>query len=147
MRRILVLLATGAVLAPLSACGSGTPDEPPAPASSAPAPGGAASPSTEAAPSPSAPGTTTGTPPPEPSSGELPGGLPFGERDLTGVVERAGDCTMLRVGSRLWGLTGTPVPGLRTGAQVTVSGQVTTPDPACGPEVARGLVVQRATPV
>ncbi|WP_328471794.1 hypothetical protein OHA21_08140 [Actinoplanes sp. NBC_00393] len=66
---------------------------------------------------------------------------------MTGTVERFGECTMLRVGERLWGLTGTPVDGLREGAEVAVVGQVTTPDPTCGPEVTRGLVVQRATPV
>jgi hypothetical protein len=54
---------------------------------------------------------------------------------------------MLRVGARLWGLTGTPVAGLKTGAEVAVSGQVTTPGPTCPPEVTRALVVQRATPV
>lgn len=157
MRRLLVLLLTGGLLAALTGCGAGPePTGPPAPtttstgAPSMPPPSG--TPPTEATPPPSTPpgaaspsSPAAGTSPPSP--GELPGGLPFGERNLTGMVERSGDCTMLRVGKRLWGLTGTPVPGLRTGTEVAVSGQVTTPDPACGPEVARALVVHRATPV
>jgi hypothetical protein len=134
MRRILILLITGVVL---TACES----EPPAPASPSAPPAGAAP--SGAVPSGAAPSGAA----PTPSAGELPGGLPFGERTLTGTVERAGECAMLRVGERLWGLTGTPVTGLRDGQEVTVVGQVTTPEPTCGPEVTRGLVVQRALPV
>ncbi|MEV6304468.1 hypothetical protein AB0M02_34025 [Actinoplanes sp. NPDC051861] len=127
MRRLPALLLAVGLPAAVSACGA---DQPPPTATAAP----------------------TGVPSmppsyPPPSSGEVPGGLPFGERNLTGVVERSGSCTMLRVGERLWSLTGTPVTALQTGAEVAVSGQVTTPDPACATDVTRGLVVHRATPV
>jgi hypothetical protein len=158
MRRLLTLLIIGAVLAPLAACGSepdressaaGTPT-PSAAASSAPGgPAATGSPSPPATGASSEPATTkpsrTTTAPPD--AGELPGGLPFGERKLTGVIELSGNCAMLRVGNRLWGLTGKPLGALAAGDRVTVEGQVTTPDPACGvPDVSRALVVRRVTP-
>jgi len=158
MRRLLTLLITGAVLAPLAACGSepdrepsaaGTPS-PSAAASSAPsgpaATGSPSPPATGASPDPTTTEPSSSTIPP-PDAGELPGGLPFGQRKLTGVIELSGNCAMLRVGNRLWGLTGKPLGALAAGDRVIVEGQVTTPDPACGvPDVARALVVHRVTP-
>ena len=76
----------------------------------------------------------------------MPGGLPHGSRTLTGVVERSGDCLLLRVGERRWGLTGTPAETLAAGDRVTVTGQVTTPGAGCASsEVARALIVRRVT--
>jgi hypothetical protein len=89
-------------------------------------------------------GTPTATNPP--GSDELPGELPHGNRKLTGVVERAGDCTLLRVGDRLWGLTGGPVQGLRAADRVTVQGQITTAGGGCAEAGAtRSMVVRRVT--
>ncbi len=172
MRRLLTILITGAVLAPLAACGAEpergpapSPSGPsaPAPSTSGPAPAGSPSPpdagtarppaTTAPRPTPSRPAGTPAEPPPTsagppPNSGELPGGLPFGERKLTGIVEGTAPCAALRVGTRLWGLAGQQVAGLSPGDRVTVEGQVTTTDPACGgrPGVARTVVVRRVTP-
>ncbi|WP_229075068.1 hypothetical protein [Actinoplanes sp. DH11] len=126
MRALTILLFAVAALAPLAACGS----EPP----------------TSATPSGSTPAAEAGTPAP-PGPGELPGGLPHGDRTLTGVVEQAGGCTLLLVGERRWSLTGTPAETLTAGARVTVTGQVTTAAADCaGPDVVRALVVRRVTP-
>ncbi len=160
MRQLLTLLITVAVLASAAACGSepdrGTPpDETPPPPSAAGSPttGGPASatpgspspPATDPAlPPPSRPAASPAAPPP--GGGELPGGLPFGERKLTGVVERVDDCTLLRVGTRRWELIGTAAEGLSAGDRVTVEGQVTTAVPGCAaPEGTRALVVRRVT--
>jgi hypothetical protein len=170
MRRLLTILITGAVLAPLAACsaepergpapGPSGPSAPapsgPAPSAAGPAPTGSPSPpgagaagppaTTAPRPTPSRPAGTSAQPPP--TSGELPGGLPFGERKLTGVVEGTGRCAALRVGTRLWGLAGQQVAGLSPGDRVTVEGQVTTTDPACGrrPGAAQTVLVRRVTP-
>lgn len=169
MRRVLTVLATGTVLMPLVACGSESSRDP----STASPPPPAVSPSAVTPPavppsvvSPSAgesPATTptstavgsgtptatklpSATPPAPPGSGELPGELPHGNRKLTGVVERAGDCTLLRVGDRLWGLTGSPVQGLRAAERVTVQGQITTAGGGCAEAGAtRSMVVRRVT--
>ncbi len=156
MRRTLTVLITGTVLLPLAACGSDPASGPPAPAASP----STASPSigdpaaTTPAPPAGPPGTgptrppttTTATPPGPPDAGELPGGLPHGDRKLTGVVERSGDCAMLRVGDRLWSLTGSPAQTLRPGERVTVQGQITTADGVCAEAGAtRGIVVRRVT--
>jgi hypothetical protein len=174
MRRLLTILITGAVLAPLAACGAeperGPAPSPSAPSAPAPSPPGPSAPAptdpaptgnpsppdagparppatTAPRPTPSRPPATPAEPPP-PDSGELPGGLPFGDRKLTGVVERTGPCAALRVGTGLWGLTGQPVAGLSPGDRVTVEGQVTTTEPACGGRqgTARTVVVRRVTP-
>ncbi len=156
MRRMLTVLVIGTALMPLSACGSEPdPDASPSAASPAPATSAPATPSASPAeptgptrptrPRPSPPATTATAPGP-PDSGELPGELPHGDRKLTGVVERSGDCAMLRVGDRLWGLTGGPVQPLRPGDRVTVQGQVTSADGACAEAGAtRGMVVRRVT--
>ncbi len=142
MRRLLTLMITFAVLVPAAACGS-EPDPRPGPDDTPTPPTAASSATGEPAPT----ATTTPAAPPPPSSGELPGGLPFGDRTLTGVVEHSGDCTMLRVGTRLWGLTGTPAGALSAGDRVTVEGQVTTADSGCETAgVTRMLVVRRAMP-
>ena len=174
--RCLTLLIAGAVLAPLTACGSdpprpapvpsattpGSATPTPSPASTGPGPGPSPSPgsgsgSGETTRPPATPPRTettrpaTTTPPPDPGDvpggpGEVPGGLPHGSRTLTGVVERSGDCMLLRVGDRRWGLTGTPVETLTPGDRVTVTGQVTTAGGDCaGSDVARTLVVRRVT--
>ena len=158
MRRLLTLLITGVVLAAATACGS-DPEPPPAgptapPITGSPAPGSpppATAPTTPGDPPPATGSAAPGSPPPAtvppPGPGELPGGLPHGGRRLTGVVERSGDCTTLRVGERRWGLAGARAGGLTAGDRVTVEGQVTTPDPACAvPEVAQAIVVRRVTP-
>jgi hypothetical protein len=110
------------------------------------------SPATTLTSTPAGSGTPTATKPPSattpapPDSGELPGELPHGDRKLTGVVERAGDCTLLRVGPRLWGLTGSPVQGLRAAERVTVQGQITTAGGGCAEAgAARSMVVRRVT--
>ena len=159
MRRLVLSLVACAVVTPLAAC-----DPDPRPGGSAAEPsvtgGPSASPEPSlVAPSPIAPrsspatsrrpasgGAPSGAVPP-PSAGELPGGLPFGERRLTGVVERSGDCTMLRVGARRLVLTGTAVPALSPGARVTVEGQVTTAGPECVVVgVTQALAVRRTGP-
>jgi len=159
VRRTLALLAIGTVLMPLAACGS-EPDagraagEPSPPAASP----RAASPSTgESAATPTRSATATGGPnattapthPPAttaapPGSDELPGELPHGNRKLTGVVERSGDCALLRVGDRLWGLTGSHVQALRSGERVTVQGQITTAAAGCAEAGATRSVVVRS---
>jgi hypothetical protein len=163
---VLTVLAVGTVLMPLAACGS---DEP-GPSAAAPSSPPTASPSAASPPpaspspaSPPAPGsppvaparTTPGSPttpqgPPAttvpPGPGELPGELPHGNRKLTGVVELSGGCALLRVGDRLWGLTGSPAQGLRAGDRVTVQGQFTTADGGCADAGAtRSMVVRRVT--
>ncbi|MGN9779630.1 hypothetical protein ACTMS0_28325 [Micromonospora sp. H33] len=86
------------------------------------------------------PGSPSGT-------GEVPGPLPFGERRLTGTVERAGDCTMLLVGERRWALTGDVAAGLRPGARVTVRGNLATRPAACGDrDLAQTVAVTRVDP-
>jgi hypothetical protein len=171
MRTLRILVISVAALGPLIGCGS-DPERPPAAAEpSAPSPG--ASPATsgpaatgpspsrstakpgtgapwppgtgQAAPAPSRSVTTRPVPPP--TAGELPGGLPFGDRKLTGVVERSGDCTVLRVGTRRWGLIGGSAGTLVVGRRITVEGQVTTPDAGCSvPDVAQAVLVRRVTP-
>ncbi len=164
MRRPLTLL-TVVVLTATAACGSG-PDRTPAP-DDTPTPSAAASPSTGAPPPaasapaggpssppaggpsspPAAPSRTPATSLPPPGSGELPGELPHGGRKLTGVVERSGDCVALRVGQRLWGLSGTRAGTLSAGERVTVAGQMTAADAGCAtPGVTQTLVVRRVTP-
>jgi hypothetical protein len=130
---VLTVLATGTVLMLLVACSSESGRDPSAASPSAVTPP-AVSPS--AGESPAAP----------PGPGELPGELPHGDRKLTGEVVRAGDCTLLRVGDRLWGLTGGPVQGLRAAERVTVQGQITTAGGGCAEAGAtRSMVVGRVT--
>lgn len=168
MRRLTILLLAGGSLAPLAACGS---EPPPAPATTGPAPSagtpvpsgpvpgpassGSPAPTgtpggparTEATRPPAPPRGATTTPVPPPGPGEVPGGLPHGNRTITGVVDRSGDCTMLRVGDRRWGLTGAPAGTLTPGDRVTVTGQITTTGADCaGSDVVRTLIVQRVTP-
>ena len=172
--RYLTLLIAGAVLAPLAACGSdpprpapvpsattpGTAVPAPSPASTGPRPDqttrpprtGTTSPATRTPPpdsdeTPGGPGEVPGGPGEVPGGpGEVPGELPHGSRTLTGVVERSGDCTLLRVGDRRWGLTGTPAETLTAGDRVTVTGQITTAGADCaGADVARTLVVRRVS--
>ncbi len=149
MRRMLSVLLAGAVLVPLAACES-EPDSGASPSSPAPAPAAspsAAPPPASSPPPASPPATTSPTGSPEPPGpGELPGALPFGDRKLTGVVERSGDCTLLRVGDGLVGLTGTPAQPLQAGDRVTVQGQITTADGGCAAAgAARSVVVRRVT--
>jgi hypothetical protein len=166
VRRVLTVLATGTVLMPLVACGSepgrdpsaARPSSPPPAASPSAVPPSAVPPSAPESPAttltpgaagsakPTATKRPSATPPAPPDSGELPGELPHGNRKLTGVVERAGDCTLLRVGDRLWGLTGSPVKGLRAAERVTVQGQITTAGGGCAEAGAtRSMVVRRVT--
>jgi hypothetical protein len=65
---------------------------------------------------------------------------------VTGVVERSGDCTLLRVGDRYWELTGTLAGGLADGSSFTVTGQVTTTTGCAGKEVVGAIVVGSALP-
>ncbi|MEV6489232.1 DUF5818 domain-containing protein [Actinoplanes sp. NPDC051633] len=166
---MLTVLATGAVLVPLAACGSENDRGPAAAGPSSAASPPVASPPRASPPTASSPtggsaaatprssATTAGgraattrptRPPPTtaapPGSGELPGELPHGNRKLTGVVERSGDCAMLRVGDRLWGLTGSRVQPLRPGDRVTVQGQVTTASGGCAEAGAAQSVVVRS---
>lgn len=121
--------ATGPASGPAAGPGSGA-TRPPATGAATPGSGDV----------PGGPGDVPGGP------GEVPGGLPHGSRTLTGVVERSGDCLLLRVGDRRWGLTGTPAETLAAGDRVTVTGQVTTTGAACaGSDAARTLVVRRVT--
>jgi hypothetical protein len=151
----IVLVVAGVLTA--AACGSepepsgvppstGVPPGPPSPsgpAQSGPAQSGPAS----SGPAPSRPGPTEATTPaPPPGTGELPGGLPHGERRATGVVERSGGCVLLRVGSRYWELTGTVAGQLAEGGTFTVAGQVTTATGCAGKDVVRALVVRAAQP-
>jgi hypothetical protein len=166
VRRMLALLVTGTVLMPLAACGSGPdPGAGAAPSAGSPSAGSppAVSPSTASpstrnsaatTPKPSATATagpTATTRPPAttaapPGSDELPGELPHGNRELTGVVERSGDCALLRVDDRLWGLTGSLVQRLRSGDRVTVRGQITTAAGSCAEAGAtRSMVVRSVT--
>jgi hypothetical protein len=167
VRRTLGLLAAGTVLMPLAACGS---EAGPGPDAAGPSPS-AASPSTafpsaaspatgnSAATTPQPSATATGGPTATsrptrpaastvapPGSDELPGELPHGNRKLTGVVERSGDCALLRVDDRLWGLTGSLVRALRSGDRVTVRGQITTAAGGCAEAGAiRSVVVRSVT--
>ncbi|MFI7576030.1 hypothetical protein [Micromonospora sp. NPDC049497] len=164
MRRIPVLLTALGLLCWLTACS--TTDDPraqpggsPPPAGSGPAvpspPAGTGSvvPSppagTGSAPVPaSPPAGSVGPPaPPQPGGGEVPGPLPFGERTLTGTVERVGDCTMLLVGERRWALTGDAAATLRPGSRVTVRGAVAPLPPACADrDLAQTVAVARVEP-
>ncbi|MDI6098777.1 hypothetical protein QLQ12_09215 [Actinoplanes sp. NEAU-A12] len=129
--------AGGTPPAPVSPAG-GTPPAPVSPGSPAP---------TTTTPPPASPRGESTVPVPPPGPGELPGGLPHGDRTLSGVVARSGDCTMLRVGDRLWGLAGTPAETLTAGDRVTVTGQITTTGADCaGSDVVRTIVVRRVTP-
>lgn len=128
MRPTLLVIVTGLLLGPLAGCGSEPPGNPP--------------PGTIGPTVPS--GEPSGTPGPTSSSSELPGGLPYGERTATGVVERSGGCTLLNVDGSRWELTGPMADQLEAGARVTVTGQVTTGGCA-GVEVVRTLVVLRVS--
>jgi hypothetical protein len=98
-------------------------------------------------PSSTAPAPTEDvTPASPPATGEVPGGLPHGRRSVTGVVERSGDCMLLRVGDRYWELTGTLAGNLADGSSVTVTGQVTTTTGCAGKEVVRAIVVGSVRP-
>ncbi len=151
----MIVILAGGVLGPATGCGS-EPTPPPATGQPSRTPEAGAGPasSSGSGPVPSTGSGTTGPPPsapaatptPPPGPGELPGGLPHGERTLTGVVERSGECTLLRVGARRWGLTGTPIDELADGSRVTVVGQVTTGAECAGQDVVRTLIVRRVTP-
>ncbi|MEV4280079.1 hypothetical protein [Actinoplanes xinjiangensis] len=103
-------------------------------------------------PSPTGPSSTSPAPTEDvtraspPSTGEVPGGLPHGRRSVTGVVERSGDCTLLRVGGRYWELTGTLAGTLTDRSTVTVTGPVTTATGCAGKEVVRAIVVAAVLP-
>ncbi|MDR7278520.1 hypothetical protein [Catenuloplanes atrovinosus] len=160
-----MITIVAAVLGLAAGCGS-TPASPPSTGTPSGAPPSDASPAspadtsraepTAAPPSgspggpaigaPAPPPSTGAGPPPPPGPGELPGGLPHGERTLTGVVDRSGDCTLLRVGSRWWQLTGTAAGGLVDGSRVTAVGQVTNGAGCGGRDVTTTLIVQRVTP-
>lgn len=162
MRYLMILILAGGVMGAAAGCGpepsapsaTGQPSrEPELGASSAPSAGSGPTGAPTAPPSAPPPTTETATPPPEtatptppPGPGELPGGLPHGERTLTGVIERSGGCTLLRVDSRRWRLTGTLVEGLVDGSSVTVVGQITTGTECAGQEMTRTLIVRRVTP-
>lgn len=80
-------------------------------------------------------------------SDDLPGPLPFGERTLTGTVQRVGHCTMLVVGERRWALTGDVAAALRPGVRVTVRGNLAPRPAACGDrDLAQTVAVVRADP-
>jgi hypothetical protein len=164
VRRMLTALAAGTVLMPLAACTSepgpgpaaagqspsaaspsaASPSAASPPAASSPAASSSAGGSAAATPSTRPPPATTAAPPP--GADELPGELPHGDRKLTGVVERSGDCAMLRVGDHLWGLTGGAVRPLRPGDRVTVQGQITTAAGGCAEAGAtRSVVVRTVT--
>jgi hypothetical protein len=150
-----IMLVTTGVLT-VAGCGA----EPPSPL-----PTGTGPPATAPSPSPSVPTGTdpspsVGSPPPAssgpppteggvpttpPTTGELPGGLPYGQRRATGVVEKSGNCTLLRVGARHWELTGTLADRLADGSTVTVTGQVTTAT-GCADDVVRTLIVHAVSP-
>ena len=130
-----------AASSPAAPPATSSPGAPPA-ASSAAAPPAASS---SAAPPAAEPSSAPSASPPPGGAGELPGGLPHGDRTLTGVVERAGGCTLLVVGDRKWALSGTPADNLTVGDRVTVTGQITTGGCA-NPEVGRTLIVRRTGP-
>ena len=115
---------------------SGAPSSPPpaVPESTGTAPNAPASPSRPASG-------------PTPPSGDVPGPLPFGARTLTGIIERAGDCTMLVVGKRRWALTGKAIGTLTAGAKVTVRGNLAARPPGCGDrDLAQTVQVSRVDP-
>ncbi len=128
------------------------PSVPPKPGGAPSSPPPAAPESTRTAPdaTPLPPRPTSGSTPTAgstPASGDVPGPLPFGARTLTGVVERAGDCTMLVVGKRRWALTGGAAGALVPGAKVTVRGNLAARPPGCGDrELAQTVQVNRVDP-
>ncbi|SCL36633.1 hypothetical protein GA0070616_5538 [Micromonospora nigra] len=167
MRRMPVVLGVIGLLGLTAGCGDGSdPSSPgsPQPASPAPPLGSAAptgppgvpgqppaSPTRPASDPPPAGGTAAPLPGttafPRPSGGEVPGGLPWGGRTLTGTVERDGDCLMLLVGARRWALTGDAARGLTAGQRVTVQGSLTTRPATCGDrELAQTIAVTRVIP-
>ncbi|TWJ22165.1 DUF5818 domain-containing protein [Micromonospora endolithica] len=162
MRRVPLLLAAIGLLCWLTACSSApqrsesSPGTSPPPSGSGPvvppSAGSTGSPPVSVPPPPAAstvPPEATGGPPgaPPTTAGEVPGPLPFGNRTLTGTVERAGECTVLVVGARRWALTGDPVAALRPGSRVTVRGAVTPMPASCtDPELTQAVAVNRVEP-
>ncbi|MGN9810108.1 hypothetical protein ACTMSW_12215 [Micromonospora sp. BQ11] len=162
MRRIPVLLTALGLLCWLTACTTGGDDQRAQPGGSPPPAGtGSAVPSPTAVPGSAVPSPPAATGPASvpasppagsavpspPGGGEVPGPLPFGERTLTGIVERAGDCTMLLVGERRWALTGDAATSLRPGSRVTVRGAVAPMPPACADrDLAQTVAVARVEP-
>jgi hypothetical protein len=150
MRSVTIMFVTLGVLA-VSGCWSEPSATPPTgPASPGTGPSG--TPPAPTSTSPTGPSSTSPTPAEDvtraspPATGEVPGGLPHGRRSVTGVVERSGDCTLLREGGRYWELTGTPADTLADGSTVTVTGQITTATGCAGKEVVRAIVVGSVRP-
>jgi hypothetical protein len=91
------------------------------------------------------------TPPPKgvpnpPPPGDLPGGPVFGNRTLTGTIEREGSCTMILVSGRRWALDGAKSGALSVGARVTVQGTLTKLPATCeGVLVAQAIEVTKVT--
>jgi hypothetical protein len=153
MRSMTVMLVTTGVLT-VAGCGAQPPSPVPTgtgPPATAPSPSPAPvlptdpPPSAGAPPSSGPPRTEEGVPTAPPATGEVPGGLPYGQRRATGVVEKSGNCTLLRVGARHWELTGTLADRLADGSTVTVTGQVTTAT-GCADDVVRTLIVHAVSP-
>jgi hypothetical protein len=154
MRSLTIMLVTTGVLT-VAGCGAepaspvptgtGPPATAPSPSPALPT-GTDPSPSAGGPPSSGPPPTQEGAPTTPPTAGELPGGLPYGQRRATGVVEKSGKCTLLRVGARHWELTGSLADGLDDGSTVTVTGQVTTATGGCTADVVRTLIVQAVSP-
>ncbi|TDC43855.1 hypothetical protein [Micromonospora sp. KC213] len=159
MRRASIVLTAVGVLVLMTACGlAGDPGLRPAVPPTGPPPPRKAS-TIEPPPAggsgvapPTNPGGSAGRPspdrgggaPPPPSGGEIPGGLPWGGRTLTGTVKRSGGCTMLVVGTRRWALTGAAAEALNPGDRVTVHGALAPRPAACADrDLAQTVAVAR----
>ncbi|TDC85758.1 hypothetical protein E1193_01500 [Micromonospora sp. KC606] len=162
MRRASIVLTAVGVLLLMTACGlggdpgprravppTGSPPSSPAPTVESPPAGGSgvATPTdpvgSAGRPSPG----RTGVAPPSPPGGEVPGGLPWSGRTLTGTVERSGGCTTLLVGTRRWALTGEAAEALSPGDRVTVHGALAPRPAACADrDLAQSVAVARVDP-
>ncbi|EEP70517.1 conserved hypothetical protein [Micromonospora sp. ATCC 39149] len=161
MRRASIVLTAVGLLVLMTACSlGGDPGPRPAvPATGPPPPSKA--PTIEPPPAggsgvapPTNPGGLAGRPSPRrtgsplpPSGGDIPGGLPWGGRTLTGAVERSGGCTTLLVGTRRWALTGEAAEALNPGDRVTVHGALVPRPAACADrDLAQTVAVARVDP-